>query len=1266
MQLEIIGPDGSVQFYNLNANQGYVNIGRAPSNDIQLVDANVAMFQAMLDYRQTPYQFVVLSPEGNVRVDGQPLPVNQFVAVSAQSSIQIADYMLIVLQPTNYNPQSPTAAYPTPATPDYAQGTPVGVAQPTNDITGATQPFPQQQVGLQPGAAAFNPALAGAAGAGLAGSGIAAAGTAGAGAPPAVNPAAVGPDGLPIPPAQGVNGNGFNGNGFNGNGAGPQQVTTGPQAIPDFNDDVIIVRIEEGKGERTQTVHVENTASWEITIINGGPLVANFEVYVEGWIDEKWVNITQTSMNLYEGDRASSVIYMTPPREPQSTAGPHHFAIVVTSHNYPGHRAQIGATLDIIPYYEYRLADVVPRQQSLSYFRESGTITYGIHNRSNTPGNFLVSGSDDELACTFEYTVPGEEARLVGQAEFLLEPDEIAEVPVEVTPKTRRLIAASGRNYSLNLSTNMTDSDLGARSVIGQLRKQPLLGPWIITLMAILLAIFILIIFRPRINSFELVNNDNLQPALSQDISDVAIDSTSSGSAARAPRFLGLRIPRQAAQAMRFLPGVSIPSEEEETEEIPPEERLAVKRGLAFAGRDVITQWDVSTTVTTLNLYKQVNGVEQLLGSVVGPIGSQNVQADLDATYILRASNWIQRIPLIGPLLGIVDDAVVLDVEALPPEVISFEVSDGNIQTGEPVVVRWEVTEADDYVLEVNGVVDQTLPSEKGSLQFEPEERTTYRLVARNQFSPQEASQSRQVRVLTPTPTAIATPEIRFFGVQPNPIVDGDLVQLSWDVGGANTVEILPTPGLVPNFEGSDEVMVEEGQSQETFIIIASAGDGIRTSEIRATRVISIVTPTPTQTGIPTETPTPTPSLTPSPTPTETPIPVVIQDFRFSDNPVERGSVAADDLQIIWLVSGFAPSIEIKSSSLGTFSNLTKEGTLPVSTLPEGDVETYQIVIKDNSDNVLVSQTLDLNVTEPPTPEPPTPIPAPVIATFASDQETIVAGESVILSWEVSDFGGLTITPFGVTSSDASGQQSVTLSQAGAQEITLIANNSGVETSNSILVTVLDRPVITFFRAENGSTTQAADTVLAIQSTDNVATYQVVAGSQVRLTWTVANAESVTLDGYGDFGTQDELVLTINTGGLFTLSAVQLGTIYDTATLRLEVPALDPPDAPTLIAGIYTDAATPPTVRWEYAQEEQIIGFRVYRAPTTTFDFEVVANENTGLANTTRSFTDPLTPSCGLVYYVTAVYLDITEAIEENQIKESQPSQESWFTSPCN
>jgi hypothetical protein len=213
-------------------------------------------------------------------------------------------------------------------------------------------------------------------------------------------------------------------------------------------------------------------------------------------------------------------------------------------------------------------------------------------------------------------------------------------------------------------------------------------------------------------------------------------------------------------------------------------------------------------------------------------------------------------------------------------------------------------------------------------------------------------------------------------------------------------------------------------------------------------------------------------------------------------------------------------------------------------------------------------------------------------------------------------------------------------------------------------------PQVVFFSISDPTNTGA---VIPIGSENDVPVYEVRAGAIVRIAWNVINPVSqVRLrDLTTDYGTrfpQDEFQTQIFRGTDFRLDIIgaESTTPDETRVIRIVVPPIQPPPPPQFVSGIDgIDEDSPSTVTWEYPGQHQsrILGFRIYRASIESFNFSIVANYFT-LTPEMTEWIDPTIPSCDRVYYVVAVFEDITQLGDE-QIRETAPSAESWYTKPC-
>ena len=167
-------------------------------------------------------------------------------------------------------------------------------------------------------------------------------------------------------------------------------------------------------------------------------------------------------------------------------------------------------------------------------------------------------------------------------------------------------------------------------------------------------------------------------------------------------------------------------------------------------------------------------------------------------------------------------------------------------------------------------------------------------------------------------------------------------------------------------------------------------------------------------------------------------------------------------------------------------------------------------------------------------------------------------------------------------------------------------------------------------------------------------TYNVGAGSDVHLSWSITNAITATLSGIGDVPLVGSIDMTyVIADQSFTLTANGLGGIRQAYINLVVVPRIPPP-APYNVTGSYVPNTA--TINWEYNRPELIIGFRVYRDQGT--GYVMVADENVLNADA-RTWIDTSAQSCS-TYYVVAVYDDPYYP----GLEQSDPSTNYWDT-PC-
>ena len=584
-----VAPSASTSW---TTSRGITNIGRSPSNDLVLDSPGVPDYAASIDHRQPPFQLTELDG-GSVRVGGLPLAAHGSRTLAAWDTVEIGDFTLVMMV-GNFGSEAGAAG----------AAAAVGAVAAGAAMAATAAPYPA-------GSGAYAQSVA-----------------------PSGSPSPSGAAALPVAAVAAAGGA--------SPAVGQQPMPTLGPPIPDEQDDAILTEI----GERVQTVDVEQTGTWQITLINGSPLVSRFEVHVDGWIDPDWVTILPDAVNLTEGGRAMVTVQITPPRVPTSLAGAHHLAIVVTSPTHPGHRSRRGATLNINPYYEYTVDQLSPVQQTIPYRRKTAQYEISLQNRGNSQAGYRIEAADTENACKFVF--PDERGMHIGLREMRLGPTEERAIPLQVSPHKRSVIGGT-RTYSLRATATPLEGTLMPMPLMGELRQKAMFGRWILLLLALLIAIVLVILLRPRI--------DNVSYTYETPSGELVTTLST------AERGAGLY-----DQVRRLLPGAP-----------PlPTGSASAADAVVVAGRPVTVTWRTSN-VGLLSLGQGAAG-EQNLAVIQAPEAIANgnygvaPQPNLDkdglplgpAVYALRAENWMRNVPLIGAL-GTVNRPFSIDVVPAEP-----------------------------------------------------------------------------------------------------------------------------------------------------------------------------------------------------------------------------------------------------------------------------------------------------------------------------------------------------------------------------------------------------------------------------------------------------------------------------------------------------------------------------------------------------------------------------------------------------------------------
>jgi hypothetical protein len=284
------------------------------------------------------------------------------------------------------------------------------------------------------------------------------------------------------------------------NGAAPVAVI--PVGVDHENP--ILVNVLSRQAE----VEVERIAIYQLEIVNAGPIVAAFYVSVQG-VPEEWVQVSPRMVNLYESQRSYVQVTITPPRHPSSTAGKHAVDLIVTSPNYPSQRTTTRVDLTILPYYEFSLGSLSPRQQTIHWRKKTGLARLPVTNNGNSPADFSVAAMDEENGCSFDFEVSPDNL-LNRQAILPIPAGETYDLPIYIAPHKHPMIALRSRRYHYTTTVQIAEQAVSPQIISGSAIAAPLIGWFTMLLLALLLAAGLFYLLQPRISYFRAAANKDV------------------------------------------------------------------------------------------------------------------------------------------------------------------------------------------------------------------------------------------------------------------------------------------------------------------------------------------------------------------------------------------------------------------------------------------------------------------------------------------------------------------------------------------------------------------------------------------------------------------------------------------------------------------------------------------------------------------------------------------------------------------------------------
>lgn len=213
-----------------------------------------------------------------------------------------------------------------------------------------------------------------------------------------------------------------------------------------------------------------SSANLQVELFNRGMTVDHFTISIEG-LPSDWVSIPQDSLQLMPGVNGTLSANIHPPLNSSSTAGSRRFSLVVRSTG--GDTASVAGQVMVQGYEQFSI-DMRPKEVP-----NEGTCRVLIQNEGNTESEYRITGRD-----------PGEMIRFGQQGGRLrLGPGQREVVDLMLSAKQRPFV---GRRKTMPFELIVSTREGQRQSISGQLVVSPVLPPWFIPLMGLLLLILCL------------------------------------------------------------------------------------------------------------------------------------------------------------------------------------------------------------------------------------------------------------------------------------------------------------------------------------------------------------------------------------------------------------------------------------------------------------------------------------------------------------------------------------------------------------------------------------------------------------------------------------------------------------------------------------------------------------------------------------------------------------------------------------------------------
>lgn len=562
------------------------------------------------------------------------------------------------------------------------------------------------------------------------------------------------------------------------------------QFPPAHKDEIILVHLPS----EMQTINVEQPAVYSATVINGGPIVATFDLQLEG-VPEEWVSLQPKKLNLNEGGRGQVEIRITPPRDSSSLAATYPIQLSASSPNYPGHMGQANTSITVNPFYQYSVGNLEPRNQSASWSKRSGNAYFPISNLGNSLAAYQVTATDDENKLRFEFPQE-DQSSLTRQSEVKVEPGAVKTVPLTIDPLKRNFFRLRKKQYNYSIRTQPLDDEGATQMLSGQFASRPLFGFLSLVLFAAIMLVSGYFLMRPRIIEFKAVKDivELGQPValnwkvsfFTSDISIEGVNEKLEGSQNQisvtptntvttytlvASNWLSrlLRMPNLRSEPVTVL---MIPAS-------PSITTFSVNKNAAFVGDTVNIKWSIANGDKA---FLTVDRVTDTLDKEKFN-GERPVVIAKDTLVVLEVQNSSGNL-VRSEFIKAREPAIRIE---------EFTLSKTTITQGEPVTIKWKVSGDGVETVNISPFTDP-LPL-TGEMTFYPKESMEFIMSVKNRDL--EEIRLLPVGVLPPG-SPPEPPTINFFKAAPEEMVGSGESEFSWSISGlTDKIEITDAGGTI-------------------------------------------------------------------------------------------------------------------------------------------------------------------------------------------------------------------------------------------------------------------------------------------------------------------------------------------------------------------------------------------------------------------------------------------------------------------------------------